>query len=147
MTQGQQESKGDVSDWNEGNFKSMRLHNAQNLINGAKMYPLRILSLDVNDATKKKWGYEYWFDGVNIMFGEGQQLYNNVEFKEVSAFKKELEKLMQISFCKLNGSGIQFDVLKWNAVKEKLEEFEYSVKHYNSKHGLATKIAGTKGLF
>ncbi len=137
------EKLGDVSEWNEGNFKSMRLHQAQMLINNSKINPFM--------KTNNKWAYELWYVGIDIMFGEGQQKYNQPEINKVKEVKKEVEDLMEEQICSIINNetrrGVSVQIAKWKILKEKLEEFEYLVKSYNDKHGLSTKNVGTKGLF
>lgn len=143
MATPQPESQGDVSEWNEGNFKSMRLHQAQMLINNAKINPF--------SRNSNKWSYELWFSGIDIMYGEGQQKYSESEKKSCKELKAEVEELLKIRVCspiKQNGKeGVSVSVVTWDQLKPKLEEFEYLVKTYNDKHGLSTKNVGTKGLF
>lgn len=138
------EIKGEISEWNEGNFKSMRLHQAQELINYSKVNPF--------GRTVNKWNYELWFVGVDIMLGEGIQKYNDSESDKSIELKKEVEGLMEkerICFISNNNSRkiVTINTDPWKLLKVKLEEFEYLIKRYNDKHGLSTKNVGTKGLF
>jgi len=136
--------KGDVSDWNEGNFKSMRLHDAQLLINKSKADPFSFY--------QGKFNYQWWFAGIDIVYGEGVQKYSGSETTSVEELKKEVEELMKMEIiftCKdWTGRPYKKYLLEnWAKLKERLEEFEFLVKRLNDKHGLSTRNVGTKGLF
>jgi hypothetical protein len=138
------EIKGEISEWNEGNFKSMRLHQAQELINYSKVNPF--------GRTVNKWNYELWFVGIDIMLGEGIQKYNESESTISLDLKKEVEELMgKEKICFISSNNLRkivtINIEPWKKLKVKLEELEYLIKRYNDKHGLSTKNVGTKGLF
>lgn len=140
-------SKGEISDWNEGNFKSIRLHQAQTLINMAKSNPFV--------KQDGKWMYEWWFSGSIIVFGEGVQKYGEKEKEKCILLKKEIETIIDESNSKPiitnitsgNRKGTSVDMERWKELKEKIEEFEWLVKEYNDKHGLSTRNVKSGGLF
>jgi len=141
--------KGEVSEWNEGNFKSMRLHQAQELINGARIDPLK---KTYTPEFGFKWNYLLWFAGIEIMFFEGVQKYSTSEYKESLKLKREIEDLLESKEpIKVSnapkGSIMVVNNGVWKELKLKLEDFEYKVRHLNDKHGLSTRNMGTKGLF
>lgn len=142
MTMGIKE--GDVSEWNEGTLKSLRLHQAQVLINTAKINPL--------SKVMDMWGHLAWFKGVDILLGEGMEKYADSELDEIIKLKKEIEKIIdEKPICTpINSSGrqgVSVNINNWKELKPKLEFIEYKVKFYNNKHGLSTRNVGTKGLF
>jgi len=138
---------GEISEWNEGNLKSLRLHEAQEMINFAKINPL------VRSPDGRLWNYENWISGIDILFGEGGAKYNSTELKEVNQIKNIVE------FVKINkpvykivvdGNQKQQSVLNyqnWEQLKKLIEIYEPLVKLYNDKHGLSTRNVGTGGLF
>ena len=133
--------QGQISEWNEGDYKNLRLHKAQEIINAATLNPLKpIILFDM-----KKYGYEFWFDGINILFGEGISKYGETEVTEVEKIRDEIEELMEKdpahkNFSNYNGqTGYSIHPDKWTPIKKKLREFEYKVKKYNDEHGLSTR--------
>ena len=140
-------SIGVVSDWNEGNLKSLRLHQAQILINTSKADPF--------GRNMNKWNYELWFAGSDIVFGEGVQKYSDKEKDQAMKLKREIEELISRGFnnpfiTQINSNshkGINIDMNKWKPLKEKLEEFEFLVKKLNDQHGLSTRNVKSSGLF
>lgn len=143
-----QKYSGEISEWNEGNFKSMRMDKAQQLINE--------MTVDPTGRSVGKWHYDLWVKGIVILFKEGAQKYSDTEYGEVNKLKTLIEYLLdRYPPCRLinskNGRRTQqiiaVNKVWWNIVKEKIEEFEHKVKFYNDKHGLSTRNKGTSGLF
>lgn len=138
-------SSGDVSEWNEGNFKTLRLHQAQVLINESKLNPF--------NQVFGMWGFMAWFRGGIILFGEGMDKYSSSEMEEVVALKKYIEDFLEEKFVcstiKDAGKpvGVNINKENWKKLREKLELFEYKIKSFNNKHGLSTRNVGTKGMF
>jgi hypothetical protein len=143
--------EGAVSEWNEGNWKSLRLHEAQNLMNNSYMDLLKY-----NPFTKS-YGYENWISATIILFKEGQSKYSDEEFSQVYGLKEEILKIMNENppFLRINEdtlNGIRqrdvFNYYNWEKIRLKAEEFETLVKKYNDKHGLSTRnIDKAKGMF
>lgn len=131
--------KGVISAWNEGDYKNLRLHRAQNIINIGSMAPFEKLSLyDIN-----MYGYEFWLQGINALFREGKAKYSDKEREEARELKKECEKsineakfLFKINNTQNKGVKITKD---WDSVKEKLEEYEDKIYFCNEAHGLSTR--------
>lgn len=141
-------STGEISEWNEGDFKNLRLHQAQDIINQSVINPFGKFQF----GSLTKWGYELRLDGINILFGEGMQKYSDDEYKKTIELKKAVEELIEknvvCSTIKSNGRiGVSINKNNWKKIKEKIEEFEYEVKYLNDKHGLSTRNVGTKGMF
>lgn len=141
-------TKGEVSEWHEGNFKTFRLHDAQVLINKGKINPFA----KMNSYPFVKWGYEMLVDAITIMFGEGMSKYSNKEYEAARKLKVEVENLIEknpvcFTFKKDGNDGVKVNKENWKIIKPKLEEYEYLVKLYNDKHGLSTKNVGTGDLF
>jgi hypothetical protein len=133
-------NKGLISAWNEGDYKNLRLHRAQNMINIASMSPFAKITLyDIS-----MYGYEFWLQGINSLFREGKSKYSGEEFKEVVKLREECEKLInnnKISFP-VNGldkKGYGYFPDKWKELKQKLQEYEDKVYFYNESHGLSTR--------
>lgn len=152
MSEMKEYKEGEVSEWNEGNFKSLRLHQAQDLMNRAKIFPLKKFGIEPDS----KFNYEIWFDSIIILFGEGSAKYSEKEYDEVCLLQEEVTDIMEKNPpCSLKKSYINGDYHKvtsvnqkrWKDLKKKIEEFEYKVKSYNDKHGLSTRNVGTKGMF
>lgn len=143
------ENTGNISEWNEGNFKSMRLHEAQLLINSAKINPLRMSSFS---QFNKEWNYYLWVNGIVIMFEEGMQKYSPSEYKEVKKLKDEIFSFIESNkICRIinngNQSVINVNLTNWGKLKELIHTFEYKTKFYNDKHGLSTRNKHSSGLF
>ena len=68
MQQGKQE--GNISEWNEASFKSMRLHYAQSIINYAKLSPLD------QSQMGKGFNYNLWITNIDILYDEGKSKYS-----------------------------------------------------------------------
>lgn len=134
--------KGKYSEWNEGDYKNLRLHQAQEIINRSQINPL--IKISVDESGIRKYGYEFWYAGINILFGEGMQKYNQTEYDEVTKLRDEIEKLIdETDICKIT-EGIKnrttcINIDNWKTLRKKLREFEHKVKHYNDEHGLSTR--------
>lgn len=134
-------NQGNVSQWNEGNLKSLRLHEAQELINLSKMNPLK----KVNGS----WNFQMWIEGINILFGEGYSKYSDDEKKYVTKEKEILDLILERfpiikfyvphSFEDPEETEVQIDYDNWKRVKKKIEFFEEIVKKFNDEHGLSTR--------
>jgi len=140
MTKG--DDFGSVSGWNEGNFKNLRLHEAQEMINIGKVNPFSLSE----DGTS--WKYEGWKAGIDILFGEGISKYAKDEIDEVKAIKNFVEKYIlihppfkYITIYNIQGKQTKFKSLKENQnnVKKYLEEYEEKTKKFNDIHGLSTR--------
>ena len=133
--------KGEYSEWNEGDYKNLRLHKAQEMINLSSVAPME----KINFFDIKKYGYELWFDGINILFGEGMQKYGEDEYKKVVGLRNAIEEFIRTKrVCypitnqyKQKGMGVNMENLK--DLKMLLRDYEYLVKVYNDKHGLSTR--------
>lgn len=146
-------NKGEVSEWNEGTFKTLRLHYAQDLINKTKIFPLK--RYDYFNPNSK-FNYEMRIIGIKILFDECYSKYAESEYEEVRKIEREIEELLEknppcsIEISEVNGKSLPViieDNEKWKLLKEKIELYEYKVKFYNDKHGFSTRNIGTKGLF
>lgn len=135
-------SFGSISEWNEGNFKTLRLHESQELINMGKMNPFEYSE----DGTK--WNYVIWKSGIDILYGEGQSKYGEPEIKEIDCIKTLSENLIELfppfkilRESKYFGNENKFIPIKKNQskIKKYLELYEKQVKIYNDAHGLSTR--------
>ena len=135
------EDSGKVSEWNEGNLKSLRLHEAQELINITKVEPLKNLSND-------KWNYDNWIAGISILFYEGCSKYSSIEIEEVEKIKQLIElrresipihKVINSSDFSGTRNKIIFNNANWKVLKTLIELYERKVKYFNDKHGLSTR--------
>ena len=61
---GDESGNGSVSEWNEGNFKCIRLHEAQELINLGKVNPFAY------SRERTAWNHQVWKAGIDILYGE-----------------------------------------------------------------------------
>lgn len=132
--------KGEISEWNEGNFKSLRLHQAQEIINFCTMNPFK--------KNGNEWNYKIWFNAIVVLFKEGMQKYSTSEYTETNKLKDDTEEaLNKFSGITKNSNGYKIDMKQWTELKKKLEEFEYKAKSLNDKHGLSTRNVKYEGLF
>ena len=141
--------EGQISEWNEGTLKSIRLHEAQQMINLAKVDLLRRLP----DGSHN---YDLWFAGINNLYGEGYSKYKETERVEVDKVYDLIQSLLAFlppfkyaSEDSFNGKK-QREILNaenWKSIKKLGEIFEKKVKIYNDAHGFSTKNQGTKGMF
>lgn len=138
-------SKGDsgsVSEWNEGDLKNLRLHEAQEMINYGKMNPFSLAEDGVS------WKYEIWKGGVDILYGEGQSKYNTEETKEIEKVRALLEKTLRLKkpFRKVTLQAYMGNQTKHMPVEENQQKiyqfliiYEKQVKKYNDIHGFSTR--------
>ena len=136
------DDSGKISEWNEGNLKSIRLHEAQEMINWGKISPLKV------SADGSSWNYEMWIAGIDILCGEGQAKYSDGELKEILEVKDLV--VLRIKFFPIRkivtinsiGSSKQQYVVNqdnWEKLKRLIELYEHKTKSYNDKHGLSTR--------
>ncbi len=134
--------EGNISEWNEGNFKSMRLHQAQSIINYSKLSPL----------TQSEFGagfnYNLWITNIDILYEEGKPKYKSSEIETVDKVKKLIESLIklkpphiQVYEASISGTRTKYVLNKenWESLKRVAELFESLVRLYNDKHGLSTR--------
>ena len=131
---------GQISEWNEGDYKNLRLHKAQEIINFASIDPFKKL----NFLGTILFGYKAWFEGINILFREGKAKYSETEFNEVKKLKKEIEGLFSTNeICTESvtrgRATISIDLKNWEKIKERIDEYEDKVYMYNDSHGLSTR--------
>lgn len=133
---------GSISEWNEGNLKSLRLHEAQEMINFGKINPLQIS----NDGMS--WNYEMWIAGIDILCGEGKAKYSDKEVEEIDKIKQlvELRKkyfspVKNARTYTIGGTKIQHfvNVEKWEHLKKLIDLYEHKTKLFNDMHGLSTR--------
>lgn len=148
MVQG---GEGSLSEWNEGDLKSLRLHQAQNLINNAKINPLGY-ALEEYSSFGCMWNYELWIAGIDILFGEGLSKYSETASKDEIGEIDRIKKLLldykkafpifgQRKIASLGEDKIDFVLIpkNWENLKKIIELFEKRVKQLNDLHGLSTK--------
>lgn len=132
---------GAVSEWNEGNFKNLRLHEAQELINVSKISPLSM-------SDKKMFNYELWIIGIDILFGEGRSKYEESELNDMKRIINtiQLTKRYFPIHKKINEPGREgkktryvFNEDNWIRLKELIDIYEHKIKFFNDIHGLSTR--------
>lgn len=133
---------GKVSEWNEGNWKNLRLHEAQETINHGKTDPF------IYSQEYRRWNYVLWKGGIDVLFGEGMSKYSEEEIERVLRMKKIIETFLELKtpFKKIYSYGIGGRKEKYvpvkedqSKIKEYLEKYEQIVKKYNDEHGLSTR--------
>lgn len=135
---------GKDSEWNEGAFKSMRLHDCQNYINYYKR------NLKGFDTGTKKYNYENWFIEVQNLRDEGDAYWSSDEVKEVNLIEAEIRKAIKEKPAHLiainSGMGVNphSTSVAWSNARleefsNSIREYERKVKRYNALHGLTTK--------
>jgi hypothetical protein len=131
--------EGTISKWNEGDLKSLRLHEAQEIINYAKRNPLK--------KENGEYNFQMWIEGIDILYGECDSKYSTKEMEEVDEVRKKIDYLLNIeppiSITIVNGLGINknklfVDSLRWERLKQEIKAYERMVKRYNDKHGWST---------
>jgi len=131
---------GTVSQWNEGNLKNIRLHEAQELINTSKISPL--------EKQGTYFGYQLWIAGVEILYGEGYSKYKSDEIEVIERIKIIINnklmlyppiKVIVINSVNSQERSSRLNYKNWEELKKLIELFEQKVKLYNDKHGLSTK--------
>jgi len=132
---------GQVSEWNEGNFKNLRLHEAQEMINIHKINPLKPIGFN-------RYHYHLWISAVNVLYGEGQSKYSDDEIKEINILKLDLDVSLAIYppnllvyYDSISGKKKKsvFSNKNWMKIREKIENYESRVKYFNELHGLSTR--------
>ena len=130
-----------ISEWNEGMFFTLRLHDTQQLINYAKINPLA-------KSPSGEWNYKLWVSGVNILYGEGNSKYTEEEKKEIEGIRKLIDSMLEIKpvhkqVIRTIDSKKQvkyiFSLKNWKDLKGVVETYENLVKFYNDEHGLSTR--------
>lgn len=131
--------EGEVSKWNEGNFKNLRLHEAQEMINFSKIHPLK--------KTNGTWNYETWISGIDILYGEGHSKYKDKEIENIEKIKKIITdvvmykppfKVIVNSGMGGKSHGFKINYEAWENLRKLIEIFEQKVKYFNDQHGLST---------
>ncbi len=145
MSEADEGNKGSISEWNEGNFKNLRLHEAQELINMGKVDPFSYSS----EGTS--WNYQIWKAGIDILYGEGCSKYTTGEESEIDEVKKIKDFIelfcdtkppfKQITEHHIDSQQSKFipNIENQRKIKEMLEMYEKIVKQYNDDHGLSTR--------
>lgn len=135
-------NEGSISEWNEGNFKNLRLHEAQEIINLGKVNPF---SLSEDETT---WNYLLWKAGIDILYGEGESKYSGEEKEEIDKIRDLIDSLIYFkppfkTIITKNYDGGKKNYLIINENQERIKKFlrlyERQVKYYNDKHGLSTR--------
>lgn len=136
------ELDGNISEWNEGNLKNLRMHEAHELINSGKVNPFAL------NKSKTNWNYLDWKAGVDVLFGEGFERYSKDELEESEKQKKFVDIILKTlpPFLKeiSNGYGNQHTIFisieeNQEKIKDTLYNYEKIVKKYNNLHGLSTR--------
>lgn len=131
--------EGRISEWNEGNFKSIRLHEIQDSINKLRLNPLMI--------TEGKFNYIWLIHNIDILCGEGYSKYSKTERKEVDEIQEllyqaceNLPPTLVVENEGIAGKEKTFTVHKerYQKLMELITIFERKVKDYNDKHGLTS---------
>lgn len=133
--------EGSVSKWNEGNLKSIRLHECQELINISKINPLKSLP-------EHEWNYERWFNAINTLYGEGQSKYSTEEIIEIEKIKDlilyfineqpPIDYLNHVEKGKMI-KKVTISKDRWQRLRKLIELYEKKVKYFNDIHGLSTQ--------
>lgn len=133
---------GSISEWNEGNFKNLRLHEAQEMINYGKNKPFDW------DYESSCWKYDHWKAGIDILYGEGESKYSDEEIKEVEKIIKVIEKSIKLKkpYNKIKSYGAGGVETKYTPIIENQDKiiellriYEKIVKKFNDMHGLSTR--------
>ena len=133
---------GSISEWNEGNLKSLRLHEAQEMINFGKINPLQLSNDGVN------WNFDMWISGIDILCGEGQAKYGEDELVEILKIKELVElrkKWFPPSRVIVNhtiGNSVKQHIINtenWESLKKLINLYEHKTKLFNDEHGLSTR--------
>lgn len=141
---------GAISEWNEGNLKSLRLHEAQEMINIAKINPT------AKSSTDSSWNYQNWIAGIDILFGEGNAKYSDTETKSIKKIREVIDMFLvkypihkSVNYRTMTDTRKKYKTLNgnWERLRVLIEMYEEQVKYYNDKHGLSTRNKMTEGLF
>jgi hypothetical protein len=139
---------GRVSEWNEGAFKSTRLHSIQENINFLWSNPLGI--------TEGKFNFEWLISQINILYGEGYSKYSPTERKETDKLMDLVDSAIQYlpPTQIITSEGIQTSEKSFVVNEERfrmllrlIKDFERKVKDLNDKHGLTTQNRQEEGGF
>jgi len=134
-------NQGMVSQWNEGDLKSLRLHEAQELINNSKIEPFKKIG-------KRRYNYLNWIEGCSVLYGEGKSKYADNERKEIEEIKTLIYKKIIISPIIMrvkvingfeNKEREMINYKNWESLRKLIELYEQRVKLFNDKHGLSTR--------
>jgi len=133
--------EGEVSKWNEGYLKNLRLHEAQELINISKINPLK-------KNKDGSWRFERWNEGITILFGEGESKWSPEEIKEVNKIKEIIiltlennppyEIIRRLTVGK-KIQDININQENWTILRKLMELYEKKVRKFNDIHGLSTR--------
>ena len=131
--------KGLISEWNEGTFKSTRLHEIQEHINALRLNPLGF--------NGGKFNYETMYLILNNLYHEGFSKYADEEVKICDAYMKAIKTIINdnpptIRVTKQeiggNSTNLLVDKVKLDRLIGFLTDFERLIKKYNDLHGLTT---------
>lgn len=132
---------GAPSEWNEANFKMMRLHEIQEAINILNLEPNRYL---VDGTISLYWIYK----ALVRLYVEGRPHYKQKHKDDVDSLRELIEeafikfppaKIVYLST--LNGKKKVWKINQnnYNKLLRLLEQFEYKIRQYNTDAGLSTK--------
>lgn len=133
---------GSISEWNEGNFKNLRLHEAQEMINYGKVNPFTA------SEDRTSWRFQLWKAGIDVLFGEGAAKYGTDEKKKAIKIKSMVETFIALKppfrtiiDVSIDGKNSKFIPVSTNQkeIKQLLEIYELIIKEYNDIHGLSTR--------
>ncbi len=142
-------AEGSISEWNEGNLKSVRLHESQTIINYAKMDLL-------GRSEGGGFNYSLWISGIEALYGEGQSKYSDKEIKEIEKIRNLIRHYLEynpvFSFVveeSIYSTREKFvlDKENWEKLRKIVELFEKYIKKYNDVHGLSTRNQTGGDLF
>ena len=135
--------EGAISKWNEGTLFSLRLHEAKEIMNYAKMNPL--------GRTNNQWNYNLWISAIDILGDEGSSKYSDEENEHIARLKKLIRshqevfhvhtiKIDRTTYNKKQIAIINHD--NWKKLRDLIELYEANVKLFNDIHGLSTQNMG-----
>lgn len=132
--------EGRISEWNEGAFKSTRLHQIQETLNQ--------LWLNPSQHTNGKFNYDWIYQYIKRLHSEGYSKYNKKERDEADIKRDAvllcLKKLTPLTVAKQQelGGGKQIYLINeasYELLIKYLDDYERFVKDLNDKHGLTTQ--------
>ena len=133
---------GKISEWNEGNFKCLRLHEAQEMINRGKVSPFKFYEEEMC------YGYQLWEGGITILYDEGNSKYSMEEKEEVDKMKTFVDhfikykppfKIIDTGSLERQANNSVPNLQYQEELIKILRMYEYIVKKYNDDHGLSTR--------
>lgn len=139
---------GKVSEWNEGTFKTIRLHEIQGTINLLKMDPM--------GRSEGRFNYEWLLNNIDALYGEGYSKYTKDERDRVDRIRKACYDSLKLlpphktTIENSMGRAKTIHILNkqnFEHFMELIELFVRDVKDFNDDHGLTTKNRGEGGLF